>query len=146
MQIRRLLLKPEKMASPISFSTTIHLSWEFSSLYSLTSSTLASASISRLAFLLLRRPLQIDKLSTGDSLDISPQDDSSITANDATVKDMEGEVVAYVAEMLKVPVIFVKAVTDIVVGDKPSAVEFLQNLASVTAALDESVTRVVDFG
>ncbi|CAN1801226.1 hypothetical protein LINPERHAP1_LOCUS22875 [Linum perenne] len=46
MQIRRLLLKPEKMASPISFSTTIHLSWEFSSLYSLTSSTLASVSVS----------------------------------------------------------------------------------------------------
>ncbi|CAN1801225.1 5'-methylthioadenosine nucleosidase [Linum perenne] len=62
------------------------------------------------------------------------------------MKDMEGQVVAYVAEMLKVPVIFVKAVTDIVDGDKPSAAEFLQNLASVTAALDESVTRVVDFG
>ncbi|CAN1800601.1 5'-methylthioadenosine nucleosidase [Linum perenne] len=53
---------------------------------------------------------------------------------------------AYVAEMLKVPVIFVKAVSDIVDSDKPTAVEFLQNLASVTAALDESVTRVVDFG
>jgi len=89
--------------------------------------------------------LKIGKLSTGDSLDMSPQDEASITANDAAVKDMEGAAVAYVAEMLKVPVIFVKAVTDIVDGDKPTAEEFLQNLASVTAALDESVTRVVDF-
>lgn len=33
--------------------------------------------------------LQTGKLSTGDSLDMSPHDEASITANDATVKDME---------------------------------------------------------
>ena len=32
---------------------------------------------------------QAGKLSTGDSLDMSPQDEKSIVANDATVKDME---------------------------------------------------------
>jgi len=32
---------------------------------------------------------QVAKLSTGDSLDMSQQDESSIIANDATVKDME---------------------------------------------------------
>ncbi len=32
---------------------------------------------------------QVGKLSTGDSLDMSSQDEASITANDATVKDME---------------------------------------------------------
>lgn len=89
--------------------------------------------------------LKAGKLSTGDSLDISPQDEASITANDATVKDMEGAAVAYVADLLKVPAIFVKAVTDIVDGDKPTAEEFLQNLAAVTAALDETVAKVVDF-
>ncbi|MCI23639.1 5'-methylthioadenosine/S-adenosylhomocysteine nucleosidase, partial [Trifolium medium] len=49
--------------------------------------------------------------STGDSLDMTEQDESSITAYDATVKDMEGAAVAYVADLLKVPAIFVKAVT-----------------------------------
>ena len=49
------------------------------------------------------------------------------------------------AELLKVPVIFLKAVTDIVDGEKPTAEEFLQNLAAVTAALDEAVAKVVDF-
>ena len=67
--------------------------------------------------------LKIDKLSTGDSLDISPQDEASITANDATVKDMEGTAVAYVADLLKVPAIFVKVVTDIVNGEKPTIEE-----------------------
>lgn len=33
--------------------------------------------------------VQVGKLSTGDSLDMSPKDEASITANDATLKDME---------------------------------------------------------
>lgn len=52
---------------------------------------------------------------------------------------------AYVADLLSVPAIIIKAVTDIVDGDKPTAEEFLQNLVAVTAALDVAVTRVVDF-
>ena len=58
---------------------------------------------------------------------------------------LQGAAVAYVADLLKVPAIFVKAITDIVDGDKPTAEEFLQNLAAVTAALDQAVTEVVDF-
>ena len=52
---------------------------------------------------------------------------------------------AYVAEMFSTPAIFVKAVTDIVDGEKPTAEEFLQNLISVTMALDQAVTQVIDF-
>ncbi|CAK9162058.1 unnamed protein product [Ilex paraguariensis] len=89
--------------------------------------------------------LKIGKLSTGDSLDMSPQDEASIIANDATIKDMEGAAVAYVADLLKIPAIFIKAVTDIIDGDKPTSEEFLQNLAAVTAALDQAVTQVVDY-
>lgn len=89
--------------------------------------------------------LKVGRLSTGDSLDMSPHDETSITANDATLKDMEGAAIAYVAELLKVPVVFVKAVTDIVDGEKPTAEEFLQNLAAVTAALDQAVIQLIDF-
>ncbi|VFQ82970.1 unnamed protein product [Cuscuta campestris] len=89
--------------------------------------------------------MKVGKLSTGDSLDMSPTDETSITANEATLKDMEGAAVAYVSDLLKVPAILLKAVTDIVDGDKPTAEEFLQNLLAVTAALDEAATRVVDF-
>ncbi|KAJ6824676.1 putative 5'-methylthioadenosine/S-adenosylhomocysteine nucleosidase 2 [Iris pallida] len=89
--------------------------------------------------------LKEGKLSTGDSLDMSPHDEAAISANDATVKDMEGAAVAYVADLLSVPAIFVKAVTDIVDGEKPTAEEFLQNLIAVTAALDQAVTQVVDY-
>ncbi|KAF6161975.1 hypothetical protein GIB67_020031 [Kingdonia uniflora] len=89
--------------------------------------------------------LKAGKLSTGDSLDMSPHDEAAIVVNDATIKDMEGAAVAYVADILSVPAIFIKAVTDIVDGDKPTAEEFLQNLVAVSAALDNAVTQVVDF-
>lgn len=49
------------------------------------------------------------------------------------------------ADLLKVPAIFVKAVTDIIDGEKPTAEEFLQNLVAVTAALEEGVAKVIDF-
>ncbi|CAN6463524.1 unnamed protein product [Victoria cruziana] len=89
--------------------------------------------------------LKVGKLSTGDSLDMSTYDEAAILANDATMKDMEGAAVAYVADLFSVPAIFLKAVTDIVDGDKPTPEEFLQNLVAVTAALDRTVTKVVDF-
>ncbi|KAK6946383.1 Nucleoside phosphorylase domain [Dillenia turbinata] len=89
--------------------------------------------------------LKVGRLSTGDSLDMSQPDEAAIMENDATVKDMEGAAIAYVADLLSVPAVFVKAVTDIVDGDKPTAEEFLQNLVAVTAALGQSVTQVVDF-
>ncbi|PKA66239.1 5'-methylthioadenosine/S-adenosylhomocysteine nucleosidase 1 [Apostasia shenzhenica] len=89
--------------------------------------------------------LKLGRLSTGDSLDMSPHDESAILANEAAIKDMEGAAVAYVADLLSVPAIFVKAVTDIVDGEKPAAEEFLQNLVAVTAALDQAVTQLVDF-
>ncbi|XP_022869092.1 5'-methylthioadenosine/S-adenosylhomocysteine nucleosidase 2-like isoform X2 [Olea europaea var. sylvestris] len=92
-----------------------------------------------------RIPIPIGKLSTGDSLDMCPHDETAIIANDATVKDMEGAAVAYVADLLRTPAIFLKAVTDIVDGDRPTTEEFLENLAAVTAALDQAATRVVDF-
>ncbi|KAL8128478.1 hypothetical protein V2J09_017633 [Rumex salicifolius] len=96
-------------------------------------------------YLVKELDLKVGKLSTGDSLDMSPHDETSITANEATVKDMEGAAIAYTADLLNVPVIFFKAVTDIVDGEKPTAEEFLQNLATVTTALGETLGKAIDF-
>ena len=52
---------------------------------------------------------------------------------------------AYVADLFSTPAIFVKAVTDIVDGEKPTAEEFLQNLISVTMALHQGVMQVLEF-
>ncbi|KAF2552053.1 hypothetical protein F2Q68_00038124 [Brassica cretica] len=53
--------------------------------------------------------------------------------------NLKGAAVAYVAELLKVPVMFLKAVTDLIDGDKPTAEEFLQNLS-----LEETATKVIN--
>ncbi|XP_043713359.1 5'-methylthioadenosine/S-adenosylhomocysteine nucleosidase-like isoform X1 [Telopea speciosissima] len=95
--------------------------------------------------LLQKLNLKSGKLSTGDSLDMSPQDEASIIANDATIKDMEGAAVAYAAGLFSVPTIFVKAVTDLVDGDKPTTEEFIENLGAVTAALDQTLANIMDF-
>jgi 5'-methylthioadenosine nucleosidase len=58
---------------------------------------------------------------------------------------VQGAAVAYVTDLLSVPAIFLKAVTDIVDGEKPTAEEFLQNLVIVSAALDRAMTQVIDF-
>ncbi|KAF7032546.1 hypothetical protein CFC21_043705 [Triticum aestivum] len=89
--------------------------------------------------------LKVGKLSTGDSRDMSPHDVLEILSNGATLKDMEGAAVAHVADMFSTPAIFVKAVTEIVDGEKPRAEEFLQNLTAATKALDQAVAEVVNF-
>lgn len=52
---------------------------------------------------------------------------------------------AYVADLFSIPAIFLKAVTDLVDGQKPTAEEFMENLIAVSAALHQAVTEVVDF-
>ncbi|XP_031393464.1 5'-methylthioadenosine/S-adenosylhomocysteine nucleosidase 1-like isoform X3 [Punica granatum] len=88
--------------------------------------------------------LKVGKLSTGDSFDMSPEDEALVRAIDATLIDMEGAAVAYVADLLKVPAIFVKAVTNIVDAGNPSLEEFHANLADVSATLNQAVGRLVD--
>lgn len=89
--------------------------------------------------------LKEGKLSTGNSLDMSKQDEEYIKANDATVKDMEGAALAYVADMLAIPLISVKAVTDIVDGDKPTVEEFLENMSMAASALSKTVPLVLKY-
>ncbi|XP_024367530.1 5'-methylthioadenosine/S-adenosylhomocysteine nucleosidase isoform X2 [Physcomitrium patens] len=85
------------------------------------------------------------KLSTGNSLDMTLQDEEYIKANDATVKDMEGAAVAYVANMLAIPLISLKAVTDIVDDSKPTVEEFLKNMSMAASALSNAVPLVLKY-
>ncbi|KAI4342133.1 hypothetical protein MLD38_026790 [Melastoma candidum] len=89
--------------------------------------------------------LKAGVLSTGDSFDMCERDQALAEANNATIVDMEGAAVAYVASLLSVPVIFLKVVSNAIDGGKPSVAEFESNLASVTGILGETAGRVVDF-
>ena len=83
-------------------------------------------------------------VTTGNSLDCLDKDMEMIEANEADVKDMEAAAVAWTAGWFGVPVLGVKAVTDIVDGDRPSHEEFLENLGSACKALEDAVPRVLE--
>ena len=69
-------------------------------------------------------------VSTGNSLDAPEVDLASLKANDASVKEMEAAGIAHTAELFGVPFVAVKAITDIVDGDQPTADEFMENLGA----------------
>ena len=84
-------------------------------------------------------------VSTGNSLDHTPKDDELMLANDASVKEMEGAAIAWVAEMLSTPFFAIKVITDIVDGDMATEEEFLANLATAAKSLQATVPKVVEF-
>lgn len=66
-------------------------------------------------------------------------------ALDASVKDMEAAAIAWTAALSNTPFIAVKVVTDIVDGDRPTEVEFFENLATAATSLQVMIPKVVEF-
>ncbi|KAL2644545.1 hypothetical protein R1flu_012132 [Riccia fluitans] len=97
------------------------------------------------AKLLSHLSLKEGVLTTGDSLDHVPEDDIIMKNNNATVKDMEGAAIAYVANMLSTPLIIIKGVTDIVDSPAPTDEEFLRNLHQAAHAVQAVVCDALDF-
>lgn len=61
------------------------------------------------------------------------------------VKDMESAAVAYVCRLWSVPMLAIKAVTDIVDGGKPPQDEFLENLHKASQALQGATSKALRF-
>eukprot|EP00239_Pterosperma_sp_CCMP1384_P010929 CAMPEP_0197860836 /NCGR_PEP_ID=MMETSP1438-20131217/36483_1 /TAXON_ID=1461541 /ORGANISM="Pterosperma sp., Strain CCMP1384" /LENGTH=252 /DNA_ID=CAMNT_0043477827 /DNA_START=124 /DNA_END=882 /DNA_ORIENTATION=+ len=89
--------------------------------------------------------LKVGIVTTGNSLDCSPHDKEMIDTNGGDVKDMEGAAIAYTANLFGTPFLAVKAVTDIVDGDRATADEFTENLAAAAAALKEKLPQVIEY-
>lgn len=82
-------------------------------------------------------------VSSGNSLNCSEQEREALDACGAHVKEMECAAIAIVAAFFKTPFFAVKAITDIVDGDRVSADEFGENLAAAAAALGAALPRVI---
>ena len=82
--------------------------------------------------------------TTGNSLDATEEDHLHMENNDASVKDMEAAAVAWSTHMFKVPYLGVKVVTDIVDGDRPTQDEFLENLHTAAASLQDALPKIID--
>lgn len=83
-------------------------------------------------------------VSTGNSLDTHPEEVAHIRRTGAQVKDMEAACVAEVASLFGKEIIALKAITDCLDGEHPSAEEFMKNLHFASSKLAEMVICVVD--
>ena len=83
-------------------------------------------------------------VTTGDSLDESPDDAARILESGAEVKEMEAAAVAWIAGLHGVPVGAVKAITDLVDHPAPTAEQFTANLAAAAEALQATTVALLD--
>ena len=84
-------------------------------------------------------------VNTGNSLDETEDDRRMIHASGACVKDMEAAAVAWIGELLDVPVLAVKALTDLVDSHVDTVEQFEANLATASRRLCDALVRVIDW-
>lgn len=82
-------------------------------------------------------------VTTGDSLDLSPEDNERIEAVGAHAKEMEAAAVAWVAGLFGAQFTALKSVTDIVDGPHLPQDEFFENLKQATEQLASTLVRFV---
>lgn len=84
-------------------------------------------------------------VTTGNSLDETEDDRQMILASGACVKDMEAAAVAWIGELLGVPVLAIKAITDLVDSHVDTVEQFDANLATASRRLCDALVRVIDW-
>lgn len=84
-------------------------------------------------------------ITSGNSLDMSPEDEKIIHQEGAQIKDMEAAAIAEVAWMTQTPVIAIKSITDLIDSQASTAEEFLENFNSSVTALAEKMNEVLHY-
>ncbi len=84
-------------------------------------------------------------VSTGNSLSSIPEDLKIMQSYEGRAKDMEAAALAWVAEQHGVPFVAIKAITDLVDGEKPVHQAFLENLHIASERLAEKTLEVIEY-
>jgi 5'-methylthioadenosine nucleosidase len=84
-------------------------------------------------------------VSSGNSLDESAEDRRAIQRSGAAVKEMEAASVAWIAELLGVPMLAIKAITDLVDAPAATGEQFVANLRRAAQRLTDVLIDVFDF-
>ena len=88
--------------------------------------------------------LPMGKVTTGSSFDLSPEEDALIDANGGRLKEMEGAAVAFVCSLYKVPVMLVKAVTNLRDAEEDEIDSFQENLKRASLSLGETLVKIIN--
>ncbi len=89
--------------------------------------------------------LKTGSISTGNSLDMTREDMKIIESNQAIIKDMESAAIAWVCRSLSVPMIAIKAITDLIDKDTPTEKQFMKNLFKATKNLQFKTVTVLQY-
>lgn len=89
--------------------------------------------------------LKTGSISTGNSLDMTREDMQIIESNKAIIKDMESAAIAWVCRSLSVPMIAIKAITDLIDKDTPTEKQFMKNLLKATKNLQFKTVTVLQY-
>ena len=84
-------------------------------------------------------------ISTGNSLDMHDKDLLAINENQAIIKDMEAAAIAWVCRTLLVPMIAVKAITDLIDEGAPTEEQFMQNFQLASANLQFKTIEILKY-
>ncbi|MDG5799945.1 5'-methylthioadenosine nucleosidase [Marinilabiliaceae bacterium ANBcel2] len=87
--------------------------------------------------------LKTGVVTTGNSLDMSAQDEAIIEQLNGEVKEMEAAAIAWVATLHKTPMFCIKAVTDLVDTEHPTQEQFMTNLKLAVNNLAIKVQEVL---
>ncbi len=82
-------------------------------------------------------------ISTSNSLDFNDDCDRLMQENQADCKEMEAAALAWICHLYQKPFLPIKAITDFVDGEHPTAEQFQTNLARTCEALKESVLQLL---
>ena len=83
-------------------------------------------------------------VSTGNSFDFPELDKQRMEAAGAACKDMEVAGIAWAASLTGTPLVAIKVVTDLIDVDKPGLEQFLANLATAAASLQEAIPAALE--
>ncbi|MCP9612741.1 phosphorylase family protein [Coprobacter tertius] len=81
--------------------------------------------------------------TSGSSLDMTAEDAEQMRQTGGEIKDMEAAAIAWVAQLYNVPLLCVKAITDLV-GGGSTPEQFDKNIAMATSKLKDACFRIVD--
>ncbi|GJM61966.1 hypothetical protein [Persicobacter diffluens] len=87
--------------------------------------------------------MEFTTISSGNSLDMCDTDYQILDQEERVVKEMEAAGIAYVAELMQVPYLGIKSVTDLVDGGMLAQDEFLLHLKNSSLALQQKVLALL---
>jgi 5'-methylthioadenosine nucleosidase len=82
-------------------------------------------------------------VTTGNSLDMTEEDEKSILHLGGEIKEMEAAAVAWVAKLHQIPVFCIKAITDLMDSGNLTQDDFLKNLRLATSNLKDACVRII---